>query len=133
MGMPAEEFWDGPGGLAKAYRKAFKIRVDNEKALWAEINDQAAWLNGIYMRYALSSVMLLVNGFIPKGAEAIDYPDKPFQKKAEEQRVEENKRKQEERDMQLAMAMMQARVAKFNKRFETNAKHDEQRAAETGG
>ena len=133
MGMPAEDFWDGSSGLARDYRKAYKLRIENEKALWAEINDQAAWLNGIYMRYALSSVMLLVNGFIPKGAEAVDYPDKPFQKKAEEQRDEENRKKKEERDMQLAMALMQARFAKCNKRFETNAEHGEQRAAETGG
>lgn len=118
MGMSAEEFWDGESWLAVAYRKAFKIRMDNEKAHWEEINDRAAWMQGAYMRRALSSVALLVNGFMPKGVHPEDYPEKPYSEKAREEKNAETKRRKEENAMKLAMAMMQARVAQFNKRFE---------------
>lgn len=118
MGMSAEEYWDGESSLAKDYREAFRLRMENEKAHWDEINDRAAWMNGMYMRHALSSVLMLVNGFVPKGVEPKEYPDKPFMEKAAEEKKEENRKAKEEHEMQLAMAMMQARFIQFNKRFE---------------
>jgi hypothetical protein len=118
MGMSAEEYWDGPSGLVRDYREAFRIRMENEKAHWEEINDRAAWLHGVYMRHALSSVLLLVNGFVPSGAEPAEYPDRPYSEKAREEKQEDLRKQKEEREMQTAMAMMQARFIQFNKRFE---------------
>lgn len=117
MGMPHELFWDGESKLVRDYRKAFKIRIESENAQWDEINDRAAWLNGMYLRKAMSSIAILVNGFVPKGAHPEDYPEKPFTIQEREKRDAEKQKKQEENQMQLAMAMMQARVNKFNKRF----------------
>ena len=117
MGMSHELFWEGESGLVKDYRKAFKIRIENEKAQWDEINDRAAWLNGLYMRHAMSSIAILVNGFAPKGVQPEEYPAKPYTEQESEKRDAEKKKKREENQMQLAMAMMQAQVNKFNKRF----------------
>lgn len=103
--------------MVRDYRKAFKIRLENERNHMARINDHAAWLNGIYMTKALQSTYLMVNGFVPKGVTAMDYPDKPFYEAEEERQKQEEKVKREEQQMQYAMAMMQARVAQFNKNF----------------
>lgn len=129
MGMNPEQFWDQESRLALDYRKAYKIRIENEKARMEEIHDRAAWLNGIYMRNALQSVYLMVNGFVPKGVKAEEYPDKPYTEKAKEQRNEETRRRKEENEMKLAMAMFQAGIAKFNKRFQQK----EESAKPSGG
>ena len=65
MGMSPEEYWDGESSLKPAYRKAFRIRMENEE----RIADRNAWLLGLYVRDALQSVAMLVNGFVPKGVE----------------------------------------------------------------
>ena len=117
MGMSHELFWEGESGLVKDYRKAFKIRMDNEKAQWDELSDRAAWLNGLYMRRAISSIAITVNGFAPKGTQLDEYPEKPYTEQESEKRDAEKKKKQEENQMQLAMAMMQAQMNKFNRRF----------------
>lgn len=117
MGMTHELFWDGESGLVRDYRKAFRIRIENEKAQWDEINDRAAWLNGLYLRHAMSSIAIIVNGFAPKGSQLEEYPAKPYTEQESEKREAAKKKKQEENQMQLAMAMMQAQVNKFNKRF----------------
>lgn len=118
MGMPSSEFWEGSSNLVIGYRNAFRIRMDNEEAHWAKINDRAAWLNGVYIRHAFQSMALLVNGFVPKGVQMQDYPDKPFYEKEEERINEEKRRKAEEEQQKIAMAMFQAAITKFNKRFE---------------
>lgn len=118
MGMTAGQFWDEESGLVRDYRKAFKIRMDNERAQWDEINDRAAWLNGLYLRKAMLSIPITVNGFAPKGARLEDYPKKPYTEQESEKRDAEKKKRSEENQMKLAMAMMQAQFAKFNRRFQ---------------
>jgi len=113
MGMTAEQYWDGESELKKFYRKAYQIRLENER----KAADRDNWYMGIYVRLALASVPLLVNGFVPHGAEVQDYPEQPFYIQEEERKKEENRKKYEENQMQLAMAMMQARMAEFNKHF----------------
>ena len=114
MGMPAAEFWDGESSLVFGYRKAYQIRMQNQE----RTADRDAWLHGLYTRMALQSVALLVNGFVPRGTTAEEYPKIPLTQKAEEEKKAEVKKQNEENQMKLAMAMMQAAVKKFNRNFE---------------
>ena len=121
MGMTYELFWDGESSLVRDYRKAYELRREQE---YRE-RDELAWSNGAYLRQALQSVYLMVNGFVPKGAQAQPYPEKPHwmqeedrkREEAKQKKAEEQKRKEEDQ-MRVAMAYFQAAVNKFNKNFE---------------
>lgn len=110
MGMTPEQFWDGESGLKKAFRAAYRQRMLNEE----RIRDQQAWLNGVYIREALQSVAILVNGFVPKGASQIHYPELPKLEQQEKEQKEADKRKREEKQAQLAMAMFHAMISNIN-------------------
>ena len=113
MGMPADEYWSGEADLVIGYREAYRIRMENEE----RVADRNAWLAGMYIQHALASVPLLVNGFVPKGAHVQDYPEKPMLQKQQEEKREADRKKAEEEQTKLAMAMMQAAVNKFNRNF----------------
>ena len=115
MGMTPEQYWDGESSLKPAYRKAYKLRIENEQRL----ADQNNWYMGQYMMCVLQAVPLLVGGLNVKNSTKLpEYPEKPFLEKAAEQKKKEVRKKNEEDQMKLAMAMFQAGIAKFNKRFE---------------
>ena len=133
MGMSPEEYWEGDSSLVKDYRKAYKLQVEQR---YRE-QDEMAWLQGKYMRDALQSVYLLVNGFVPKGTQAHPYPEKPESIRAEEEKAEkkrqkkrEERKQKEEEQTRSAMAFFQAAVAKFNKNFEKRKKQKEAEEAE---
>jgi len=117
-GMTPEEYWDGPVGLKTAYRKSFEIRAERDE----RIADRNGWLNGLYVKHALESVYLLVNGFVPKNTESIPYPEKPIlqeeREKEEKRKQQEEQKRKEENQMKFAMAMAQAMFTQFNKNFE---------------
>lgn len=121
MGMTPEQYWDGESWLKKAYRKAYGIRIENEQ----RIADRNAWLQGIYIRNALQSVALMVNGFVPKGSQPAEYPDKPMIEKQEEQKKAEAKKKDEENQMLMQMALFQAFAEQFNKKMEARQEQQE--------
>lgn len=127
MGMTPEQFWDGESWLKKHYRAAYRQRVRNEE----RIRDQQAWLMGIYVRDALQSVAMLVNGFVPNGASPMPYPEAPRLEKAEKEKAQADKKKREELQMQRAMAMFQAMASGFNRNFEKKQKEQEQKATRT--
>ena len=114
MGMTYDQFWDGEVGMKTAYRKAYAERIEQEQ----RIADRNNWYLGQYMMSALAAVPLLVNGFVPKGAKAQDYPDKPFFDKFDENRKEEDRKKREENQTMLAMAMFQAGIERFNRNIQ---------------
>lgn len=114
MGMTPEQYWDGESWLKKAYRKAYRLRIENEE----RIQDRNAWLQGIYIRDALQSVSILVNGFVPKGTKPLDYPDKPLLEAQEEKKKAEAQKQREDNQMQLQMALFQAFAEQFNKKFD---------------
>lgn len=119
MGMTTEQYWDGESWLKPAYRKAYKMRVDNEQKL-ADMN---SWYMGKYIIRALQAVPLLVGGLnVKRGADLPKYPEKPFLIAAEEMKKEEVRKKKEEDQTRLAMALMQAAFNKFNKNFEKRQK-----------
>ena len=111
MGMTAEEFWDGEPWLVKAYRKAYRIRVENEE----RTADRNAWRIGQYIRFALVSVPITVNGFAPKGHHMQEYPEKPMTMAAEEQKKEKVRKKQEANKQEMAQALFHAFTEKMNK------------------
>ena len=132
IGMTWEQYWEQDCSLVRDYRKAFKIRLENERNHWMRIHDNAAWLNGLYLRNALNSTYLLVNGFVPKGTRAIDYPEKPLMELEEERQKKEDKQKREEAQMKYAMAMMHAQVVQFNKNFLQRQKEQEKKQKKQG-
>lgn len=115
FGMTPEQYWDGESWLKPAYRKAYGYRIENERRL----RDQDNWYLGQYLIRVFQSGCVLVPGVNTKtGAQFEPYPDKPFLQTAEEMKKEEARKKHEEDQQQLAMAMFQSMTAKINKNIE---------------
>ena len=119
MGMTYDEFWDGEYGTKHACRKAYQIRIENEQRL----ADRNNWYMGQYMLSVFQAMPLLVAGLNVKNMSNLPkYPEKPFFDQFEERKKEETRKQKEEDQMKLAMAMFQAGIAKFNKRFQQEEK-----------
>lgn len=115
MGMTPEQYWDGESWLKPAYRKAYKLKMENER----RTADMHNWYMGQYMMAVLNATPLLVGGLnVKPGAQLPDYPDKPFLEKQEEMKREEVRKKKEEDQSRLAMAMFQAMATKLNRNIE---------------
>ncbi len=127
MGMTYEQFWDGEFGTKTAYREAYRIRIEQEQ----RIADRNNWLMGQYVMSALSAVPLLVAGLnVKRGTKLPEYPDKPFYDRLDADRKEEDRKKREEDQAKLAMAMFQAGIEKFNKNLQR--RQEVEKAAESG-
>ena len=123
MGMTYEDFWEGEYGTKKACREAYRIRMENDQ----HIMDRNYWYMGQYIMAAIQATPLIVPGVnMKKGASLPDYPDKPFMVKQEELKREEDRKKHEEDQSKLAMAMFQAWTARFNKNIEKRLEKQEQ-------
>ena len=119
MGMSWDEYWDGEYGTKKAFRKAYKLRMERDMQSADLIN----WYMGQYIMSALHAVPLLVAGFNVKNTTKLpEYPAKPFLIKAEEQKKEDVRKKSEEDQSKLAMALFQTMTTKFNKNMEDKSK-----------
>ena len=110
MGMPYDLYWDGEYGTRRAFRKAYQIRLENERRM-ADVNN---WYMGQYIIGALQSVPLFVGGLNTKGITLPEYPDKPFLETAEAKKKEEDRQKYEEDQSKVAQALFQQMVAKMN-------------------
>ena len=119
MGMTPEQYWDGESSLKPAFRKAYQMRMENEQRM----ADRNNWYMGQYLISVLQSVPLLVGGLNVKPTTKLpEYPEKPFFEKFDAQRKEEDRKKQEEDQMKLALAMFQSAVLQKNKQLEKNQK-----------
>ena len=119
MGMTPEQYWDGESFLKKAYREAYKMRMETEQKL----ADRNNWYMGQYLISVLQSVPLLVAGLNVKPSTRLpEYPDKPFLEQMEAEKREKDRKQYEEDRMKLAMAMFQQGIMKFNKRMEAGQK-----------
>lgn len=125
IGMPAEDYWDGDPWLVKAYRKAYGIRIENE----VRMSDRASWRMGEYIRLALASMPVTVNGWAPKGAKLREYPEKPMLDQYEEQKREEVQKEQEDNKQAMAQAMFHAFAEKMNKNIRKRL--EQEKATET--
>lgn len=115
FGMTPEQYWDGESWLKPAYRKAYTLRLENEQ----RISDRNNWYMGQYLIAAIRTVPLLVAGLNVKSSTKLpDYPEKPFLEEAEFKKNEDMRRKREEDQQKLAMAMFQAMTMKLNRNIE---------------
>lgn len=127
IGMPYDLFWDGEFGSKRAYREAYKIRMEREERM----ADMSNWYMGQYLISALQAVPLLVAGLnVKRTTNLPKYPEKPFFETAVEKQKEDAIRKKQEDQQKLAMALFQAGIAQFNKRFK--AQNGEPKANESG-
>lgn len=101
MGMTADEYWNGPPALLQAYRTAYNIRLERD--------NQAAWLQGLYIYNAVGSVVAGALG--AKGRNA-KYMDKPIDLKVDKPRLQ--KRLEEEQAKQKVITQMNAWAARWN-------------------
>lgn len=81
--MSYDEYWNQSPKLAEDYRKAWELKLQND--------DNNAWLNGLYVYKAISTVM--INSFSKKGTPTEHYFEEPLgrtrNKSVAEQRAEE--------------------------------------------
>lgn len=106
--MTPEQFWDGDCTLAVAYRKAFELKQDLE--------NQQAWLQGMYIYDALCCVAPVLHAFAKKGTKPT-----PFRKEPYPLSVQPDKRKQEiveEKSDAKAKAFMEMFMTTNNKKFQ---------------
>lgn len=115
MGMTYQDYWDGESAMKKAVRKAFQIRTENEQKL----ADRNNWYMGQYLMQVLQCVPLLVGGLnVKRSTQLPKYPDKPYFEKFEAEKKAEVRKKNQEDQTRLAMAMFQAGIEKFNRNFQ---------------
>lgn len=90
IGMSSAEYWHGDPNLPQYYRKAYKLRQEQENYL--------AWLNGLYVYDATISAMTHLS---PNKNSHKNYTEKPYpftkeeREQAYEQKVEEEQAKAE--------------------------------------
>lgn len=100
MGMTADEYWNGPPAQFKAYRDAYNIRLERD--------NQAAWLQGLYIYNAVGAVVAGALGAKGKGAK---YMDRPIDLQIEKPKLQE--RIEKEQAKQKVIAQMNAFAARF--------------------
>ena len=128
MGMTPEQYWDGESELKKAFRKAYELRTKIER----QEADRNNWYMGQYIIDVLQSVPLLVGGLnVKKGAQLPEYPHEPYLLKQEAEKNKAVRRKREEDQTRLAMAMFQTGIEKFNRNIQKR-QEAEAKAAESG-
>jgi len=115
MGMSYDDYWDGEVGMKTAVKKAFFMKREHEHRMM----DQQNWYIGQYIMAALNATPLLVAGLnVKRGTKLPDYPDKPFLERIEEEKREQDRKKKEEDQMKLAMALFQAGIERLNRSIE---------------
>ena len=95
IGMSYDEFWNQDVALVRAYRKAQEIRDRRQ--------NQAMWLQGLYIYNALCDVAPIFHAFAKKGTKPTPYIEEPYpitaaevnERKARELRAKEERLKAE--------------------------------------
>lgn len=106
IGMSAEQFWDGDSELVIAYRQAdeYKRRMDN----------QQAWLIGLYTYKALSCLVPILNPFAKAGTTAEPYISEPINLYGNEEEILKNSN---DRARNKALDFMTEAMVQNNRRF----------------
>lgn len=98
--MTEEQYWDKDSTLTRYYREAEQLRRERE--------NQALWLQGMYIYDAMYRLSPILQAFAKKGTKAKPYPDEPYpiNKKLEKQ-AEVNKEKAvSQKGLRYMMAFM---------------------------
>lgn len=99
IGMSYAEYWAGDPSLARAYRKAYKIKQE-------EINN-TAWLQGLYIYDAVSTALHnALRGMGKNKPPAQTYAKKPYEFNKKD-KTEAEKAKEVEIEQQKAAAWME--------------------------
>ena len=98
--MTYDQYWYGDPQMVRAFYKADRLRKMRE--------DEAAWLNGLYVLNALNATV--GNMFWQKGQQPAEYPKEPFMMTRERELKEEKKQKDAEKEALWAMAWMSSFV-----------------------
>ncbi len=96
MGMTTEEYWRGNPSLVRAYRKAYKIKLDNQE--WAR------WRSGMYFYTTMLAVAPVLKPFTKGDVKPGDYPEEPFP--ITEEDVRKREEEHERRNMEHFLARM---------------------------
>jgi hypothetical protein len=84
MGMSYDEFYNGDPNLVRAYRKAYKTKLQNRNI--------EMWLQGAYVYEAVSRITPLMHAFA-KNPKPVPYLTEPFNIGADEEGKESKKNK----------------------------------------
>lgn len=124
--MSYEQFWDGDVEMAKAYRQAHEIRLDERNDLM--------WLNGMYVYQAIAALAPALRAF-SKG-RAKPYLEHPLGYEEKQRKIEMMDRRKKERDArEKARTMMEIWAIGFNEKWEKkqNEKLTEKSGESDGG
>lgn len=94
--MSYEQYWDGPPSIARAYRKAHRLK--------REMENEQAWLQGMYFYDAVA--VSLSNAFRAKGGKKLNYMERPFDIFPLTEKEKKRREKAEYAKMQQAMEAM---------------------------
>lgn len=106
LGMTYEQYWDMDSTLVKAYRKAHELKQ--------ELDNQSAWLQGMYIYEALCCVAPIFRPF-SKVKKPVAYRSQPYSLKTSLSKMKEEKRKHS--SDQKAKSVMEAFMVQFNQKF----------------
>ena len=111
IGMTPEQYWEGDPALAKYYRKADEIKLERQ--------NQALWLQGMYIYEAICDVSPILQAFAKKGSKPFPYTDKPYP-------LNDKQRKRDKVEKEKAVSdkgkkFMEAFMKLNNSRFKDNA------------
>lgn len=98
-GMSFEQYWYGPAFLKKAYREAYRARI--------ELKSADAWLQGLYIYEAYATVEHNKFSKRPKS-----YPEKPYRMTPLTEEEQEAKRQEE---LQKLISYLDAKAEAWNK------------------
>ena len=106
IGMSSDEFWHGDVFLAKAYRKAQRLRED--------MMNQQYWLQGMYFYEAICDASPIFNPYAKRGTKPHPYPSEPYAIHAPTKTEQENK---EKKQMEKVKQMMDAYATRVNSKM----------------
>ena len=113
-GMTYDEYWHGPPGIHRAFRKSFQMR---EKR-----NNRLAWLMGFYIYDAILDAAPVLSSR-SKATKPTPYRTEPLDL------TEEDRKEREEREQRRRYERIKERVALFAEEF--NRKNSERKEVET--
>ena len=119
IGMSYDEFWNQDVALVRAYRKAQEIRDRRQ--------NQAMWLQGLYIYNALCDVAPVFHAFAKKGTKPTPYAEEPYPITAAE--INERKERELRKKEELLKAEFAAFAAQMRKKMPLEA-HPETKGGE---
>lgn len=110
IGMTPEQYWDGDPSLPRYYRKAEELRQKRK--------NEESWWQGLYIYEALCDVAPIFHAFAKRGTKPTPYPDRPHPITRMDREADKERKARREREK--AKQYMLGKMAKINKRFESN-------------